>query len=92
MAPRSKIMKRGAESNGKASRSCCATQAAVGNVVTAQRATSRRPWRITRSTWRTLNVAVGTEKKSMAAMPSRWFRRKVVQVWPVLEARGRERK
>ncbi len=43
VAPRSKIMKRGADSNGKASRSCCATQVAVGLVVTAQRTTSRRP-------------------------------------------------
>src|SRR5512143_4104937 len=49
MASRSKIMKRGAESNGKASRSCCAIHAAVGFAVTAQRTTSRRsspggPW------------------------------------------------
>ena len=32
------------------------------------------------------------QKKSMAAIPFRWFRRKVVQVWPVLGARGRERR
>ena len=29
---------------------------------------------------RTRNVAVGTTKKSIAAMPSRWFRRKVFQL------------
>jgi hypothetical protein len=50
MTARSKIMKRGADSKGKASRSCCATQAAVGLVVTAQWSTSRRPWRMTRNT------------------------------------------
>src|SRR6266702_2768118 len=38
------------------------------------------------------NVAVGTEKKSMAAMPFRWFRRKVVQVWLALGVRGRVRR
>jgi hypothetical protein len=37
MASRSKIMKRSAESKGKASRSCCATQEAVGLVVMEQR-------------------------------------------------------
>jgi len=37
----------GADSNGKASRSCCATQAAVGVVLTAQRTTSCRSWRMT---------------------------------------------
>jgi hypothetical protein len=36
MASRSKIRKRGADSKGKVSRSCWATQAAVGVVVTAQ--------------------------------------------------------
>jgi len=35
---------------GKVTRSWCATQAAVGVVVTAQRTTSRRPWRMTRKT------------------------------------------
>jgi hypothetical protein len=50
MASRSKIMKRGAESKGKVSRSCCATQPAVGHVVTEQRTTSRRPRRMTRNT------------------------------------------
>jgi hypothetical protein len=94
MASPSKIMKRGAESNGKASRSYCATQSAVGVVVTPQRTTSRRPWRMTRSTWRMRNVAVGTEKKSMAAMPFRWFRRNVVvvrrKVVQVCPARGCE--
>jgi len=92
VAPRSKIMNRGAISNGKASRSCWATQAAVGLVVTAQRTTSRRPWRMMKSTWKTRNVAVGTEKKSMAAIPFRWFRRNVVQVCPALGARGRVRR
>jgi hypothetical protein len=92
VAPRSKIMNRGADSNGKASRSRCATQPAVGLDVTAHRTTSRRPWRMMKSTWKTRNVAVGTEKKSMAAIPFRWFRRNVVQVCPALGARGRERK
>jgi hypothetical protein len=41
---------------------------------------------------KTRNVTVGTEKKSMAAMPFRWFRRKVIQAWPDLGARGRERR
>jgi hypothetical protein len=50
MASRSKIRKRGADSKGKASRSCCATPSAVGLLVTAQRTTSRRPWRMTRNT------------------------------------------
>jgi hypothetical protein len=62
-------------SAGKASRSCCATQPAVGLVVTAQRTKSRRPWR-----------------ESIAAMPPRWFRRKVVQVGLALGVRGRERR
>ena len=75
MASRSKIMKRGADSKGKASRICCATQPAVGLVVTAQRTTSRRPWR-----------------KSIAAMPSRWFRRNVIQVVLALGVRGNERR
>ena len=92
VVPRSKSMKRVSDSKGKASRSGCATQAAVGLVVTAQRTTSRRPWRMMKSTWKTGDVAVGTEKKSMAAMPFRWFRRNVVQVCPALGARGRERK
>jgi hypothetical protein len=43
MASRLKIRKRVADSKGKASRSCWATQAAVGLLVTAQRTTSRRP-------------------------------------------------
>src|SRR6266568_961840 len=81
-----------AESNGKASRSCCATHAAVGNAVTAQRTTSRRPWRTTRNTCRTRNSAVGTEKKSMAAIPSRWFRKKDEQVGLALGVRGRVRR
>ena len=75
MASRSKIMKRGADSKGKASRICCATQPAVGLVVTAQRTTSRRPWGM-----------------SIAAMPSRWFRRNVLQVALALGVRGRERR
>jgi len=51
----------------------------IEEVITA----ARSPWQnafAERSTWRTRNVTVGTENKSMAAMPFRWFRRKVVQV------------
>jgi hypothetical protein len=50
MASRAKIMKRGADPKGKVSRTCWATQAAVGLVVTAQRTTARRQWRMTRKT------------------------------------------
>lgn len=33
----------------------------------------------------TRNVTAGTVKKSIPAMPSRWFRRKVIQLWPASE-------
>ena len=78
--PLSKMMNLGTVSNGNASRSCWTTQAAVGLAVTPNHATSRRRWPRTTRTWRTRKVAVGTVKKSMAAMAWRWFRRKVVQL------------
>jgi hypothetical protein len=43
MASRSKIRKRGADSKGRASRSCCATRAGVELMVMARRTTSCRP-------------------------------------------------
>ena len=69
VAARSKNRCLGAVSKGKASRSCWITQAAVGLAVTPNRARLRRPCRITKRTWRTRKVAVGTVKMSMAAMP-----------------------
>ena len=66
---------------GKASRSCCTIQAPVGCSVTLKCRMLRRPWLITKKHYSIRKVAVGTVKKSMAAMASRWFLRKVSQRW-----------
>jgi hypothetical protein len=62
---------------GHASRNCCAIQRAFGFRVTLKRRIFRRSWPITKKQYRTPNVSVGTLKKSIAAMASRWFRRNV---------------
>ena len=81
---RSKMRCRGAESYGNASRSCWITHAEVGLKVALKWRISRRPWWITNQQYSTRRLAVGTVKKSIAAMPSPWFRRKASQhlCWP----------
>ena len=69
-----------AASKGNASRSCCTTHGAVGLSVTLQCKISRRECLIANQTYRTRKVAVGTAKKSMATITSRWFRRNVNQL------------
>ena len=71
---------RPASSKGNASRSCCTTHGAVGLSVTLQCTISRRECLIANQTYRTRKVAVGTVKKSMATITSRWFRRNVSQL------------
>jgi hypothetical protein len=46
---------------------------------------------MTKKQYRTPKVIVGTVKKSIAAMASRWFRRKVSQRWTGWEALGARR-
>src|ERR1700730_4304057 len=60
-----------------ASRNCCATQRASGFRVTLKCRILRRSWPITKKQYRTPKVSVGTVKKSIAAMASRWFLRNV---------------
>src|SRR5260370_41461237 len=60
-----------------ASRNCCTTQSALGFRVTLRCRIFRRSWPMTKKQYRTPNVSVGTVKKSIAAMPSRWFLRNV---------------
>ena len=75
LASRSKMRKRGASSNGNASRSCWTTQAAVGHLVTARCTTRRRAWWTKTRTYRMSKVAVGTVKKSIptiGAAPFQW--------------------
>src|SRR5438874_4926584 len=63
----------GAVSFGKALTICCAVHFALGFAVTLKCTTRRRSEDRTTNTKSTRNVAVGTTKKSIAAMPSRWF-------------------
>ncbi len=56
---------RGAQLFGRASRSCCAVQVAVGCSVTLKRAMLRRRYARTTNTSKTRNVTVGTVKKSI---------------------------
>ena len=60
-----------------ASRNCCTTQSALGFRVTLKCRIFRRSWPMTKKQYRTPNVSVGTVKKSIAAMASRWFLRNV---------------
>src|SRR5882762_5783035 len=60
-----------------ASRNCCTTQSALGLRVTLKCRILRRSWPMTKKQYRTPNVSVGTVKKSIAAMASRWFLRNV---------------
>lgn len=50
-----------------------------------------RPWLITKKQYKTPKVSVGTVKKSIAAMASRWFRRKVSQHLPISGLLGARR-
>jgi hypothetical protein len=60
-----------------ASRICCTIRNALGFRVTLKCRTLRRSWPMTKKQYRTPNVSVGTVKKSIAAMASRWFLRNV---------------
>jgi hypothetical protein len=64
--------------SGKASRSCCTTQAAVGCLVTLKFSTRRLPWSRTNQTYRSSKRTVGTTKKSIPAIRSLWFLRNVI--------------
>src|SRR6516225_10194245 len=81
LTSRSRIRYWGARSSAKASRRCCTIQAQEGCSVTLKCRMLRRPWLITKKHYSIRKVAVGTVKKSMAAMASRWFLRKVSQRW-----------
>ena len=59
---------RGASFSGKALRSCCAVQAAVGCVVTATWTIRRRSWARMTSTNSNRKVTVGTTKRSAATI------------------------
>src|ERR1700694_3048038 len=78
-ASRSKIRDRGADWNGNASRSSCTIHRLVGWFVTLKCRMRRRSWLMTKKQQSTPNVIVGTVKKSIAAIASRWFRRKASQ-------------
>jgi hypothetical protein len=64
---------------GQASRICCTIQSALGFLVTLKPRICRRSWPMTKKEYRTPNVSVGTVKKSIAAIASRWFCRNVSQ-------------
>lgn len=64
----------------EASRSCCATHAAVGCAVTWTWTTRRRSWHKITNTYNSRNVTVGTTQKSIAATEPTWLCRKVFQV------------
>jgi len=76
---RSNTKKRCTEVYGQASRICCTTQRAFGFLVTLKRRILRRSWPMTKKQYSTPKVIVGTVKKSMAAIASRWFHRNVSQ-------------
>src|SRR5260370_10342234 len=75
----SEIRNLGGDSNGNASRSCCTVHRLVGWFVTLKCRMRRRSWLMTKKQQSTPNVIVGTAKKSIAAIASRWFRRKASQ-------------
>src|SRR6516162_9758482 len=60
-----------------ASRNCWTTQSAWGFLVTLKCRILRRSWPMTKKQYSTPNVSVGTVKKSIAGMASRWFLRNV---------------
>src|SRR5467141_3763803 len=60
-----------------ASRSCCTIQRASGFRVTLKCRILRRSWPMTKKQYRTPKVSVGTVKKSIAAIASRWLLRNV---------------
>ena len=70
--PRSRV-------EGNASRSCWTTHEAARWSVTANRRTRPRPCSIANQTCIRRNVTVGTAKKFMAAIASRWVRRNTSQ-------------
>jgi len=65
-------------SNGKASLSCCITQSAEGWLVILKWRIFLRLWSIIKNTNKILKLIVGTMKKSIAEITSRWFFRKVI--------------
>src|SRR5262249_19007920 len=60
----------------------CTIQRELGFRVTLQRRILRRSWPMRKKQYRTPKVSVGTVKKSIAAIPSRWFRKNVSQRLP----------
>ncbi len=62
--------------SGNASLSCWTIQGPVGCSVTLKWRTLRRPCSMTKKQYKTRKVRVGTVKKSMAVMSSRWLQRK----------------
>src|ERR1700722_9233048 len=64
---------------GHAFRNCWTIQRALGFRVMLKRRNFLRSWPITKKQYRKPNASVGTVKKSMAAIASRWFRRNVSQ-------------
>src|SRR5437870_4672194 len=79
-ASRSRSKYRGAVSQGNASTSCWAVHSAVGASVTLMWTTRRRSCARTTKTNKTLNITVGTTKKSTATRLPTWLSRKVRQV------------
>ena len=79
-ASRSRRRYRGAVSQGNASTSCWAVHCAVGASVTLTWTTRRRSCARTTKTNRTLNITVGTVKKSTETRLPMWLARKVRQV------------
>ena len=75
---RSKMRYFGAWSNGKASRSCWITQSAQGWLVTLKWVIFLRLRSIMKNTNRMLKLTVGTIKKSIAEITSRWFLKNVI--------------
>ena len=64
---------------GKASRSCCGIQALAGCLGALKWRTRLRLSSITKKQYETQEVAVGTVKKSIVAIDSRWFFKKTNQ-------------
>ncbi len=67
------------------------TQRGLGNRVTLKWRIFRRSWPMVKKQCSTPKVSVGTVKKSVAAMASRWFRRKVSHRWAGSGALGARR-
>jgi hypothetical protein len=85
---RSKIRNLGADSNGNASRNCWTIHWLVGCRVTLKCRMRRRPGARPENQSSMPQVTVGTVKKSIAAIASRWFRREASHRWAESDSLG----